>query len=118
MLKAAIVLLANIETPEGMGRMANALTTAKEFKDAGDDAVLIFDGAGTRWLPQLADAGHKYHRLLEDVRGQVQGACVYCARAYGVKDAIEAAGIPLLDEYRGHPSLRDLMLEGRQVVTF
>ncbi len=118
MPKAAIVLLADTETPEGMGRMANALTTAKEFKDVGDDAVLIFDGAGTRWLPQLADAGHKYHRLLEDVREQVQGACVYCARAYGVKDAIEAAGIPLLDEYRGHPSVRDLMLEGRQVVTF
>jgi hypothetical protein len=26
--------------------------------------------------------------------------------------------IPLLDEYRGHPSVRDLMVEGRQVVTF
>lgn len=118
MPKAAIILFADTETPEGMGRMANALTTVKEFRDAGDDAVLIFDGAATRWVPQLADADHKYHRLFEDVRDQVQGACVYCARAYGVKDAIEAAGIPLLDEYRGHPSVRDLMVEGRQVVTF
>jgi hypothetical protein len=37
MAKAAIVLLADVDTPEGRGRMANALTTAKEFKDAGDD---------------------------------------------------------------------------------
>ncbi len=49
MTKAAIILLADTETSEGMGRMANALTTVKEFQDAGDDAVLIFDGAGTRW---------------------------------------------------------------------
>ena len=118
MPQAAILLFADTETPEGMGRMANALTTVKEFKDAGDDAVLIFDGAGTRWVPELVDGGHKYHRVLEDVRDRVQGACGYCARAYGVKDAIEAAGIPLLDDYRGHPSVRDLMAEGRQVVTF
>lgn len=116
--KAAILLFADTETPEGMGRMANALTTVSEFKEADDDAILIFDGAGTRWVPLLADAGHKYHRLLEDVRDQVQGACVYCARAYGVKDAIEVAGIPLLDDYKGHPSVRDLMVEGRHVVTF
>ena len=118
MPEAAIILFADIETPEGMGRMANALTTVKEFKDAGDDAGLVFDGAGTRWVPVLADEGHKYNRLLEDVLDRVQGACVYCARAYGVKDAIEEAGIPLLDEYKGHPSVRDLMTDGRQVVTF
>ena len=118
MPNAAIILFADTETPEGTGRMANALTTVKEFKDAGDDAILIFDGAATRWVPQLADPGFKYHGLLEDIRDRVQGACVYCARAYGVKDEIEAAGIPLLDDYKGHPSVRDLMVEGRQVVTF
>jgi zona occludens toxin (predicted ATPase) len=67
--KAAIILFADTETPEGMGRMANALTTVKEFKDAGDDAVLIFDGAGTRWVPQLAEEDNKYHGMLEDIRG-------------------------------------------------
>ncbi len=64
MPKAAIVLLADAATPEGTGRMVNALTTTKEFKDAGDDAILIFDGAGTRWRPRLTDPDEKYHRLL------------------------------------------------------
>lgn len=80
--------------------MAHSLTTVKE------------------WVPQLADPGFEYHGLLEDIRDQVQVACVYCARADGVKDAVEAAGIPFLDDYKGHPSVRDLMVEGRQVVTF
>ena len=47
MPKLAVVLLAATDTPEAMGRMANALTTAKEFHDAGDDVKVTFDGAGT-----------------------------------------------------------------------
>jgi hypothetical protein len=46
------------------------------------------------------------------------GACVYCARAYDVKDEVEAAGVRLLDEYRGHPSVRQLIADGYEVVTF
>ncbi len=68
-------------------------------------------------MPRLAEEDEKYHDLLDDVRDRVRGACV-CARAYGVNHAIQQAGIPLLDEFNGHPSVRDLMAEGRQVVTF
>jgi hypothetical protein len=67
MPKAALILLADTGPPEGTGRMANALTTAKEFKDAGDDAIVLFDGAGTRWVPELADPEHKYHRLMQEI---------------------------------------------------
>jgi hypothetical protein len=118
MPSAAVILLADIDSPEGTGRMANALTTVNEFQQAGDDALLIFDGAATRWVPQLAGTDHKYHRLFEDVRERVHGACVYCARAYGVKDEIEDTGIPLVDEYKGHPSIRDLIERGYHVITF
>jgi hypothetical protein len=82
-MKAAIIVFADTDRPEGMGR--------------GD---------------------HKYHGLLEEVREAVAGACVYCSRAYGVTDGVEAAGIRFLDEFRGHPSIRSLMASGHQVVTF
>lgn len=118
MAKAAIVLLADSETPEGTGRMANALTTAREFAEAGDDVRVIFDGAGVKWVPVLLDEDHKYHRLFESVREHVVGACAYCARAYGVKDVIEESDIPLTAEYRDHPSIRTLIVEGYEVVTF
>lgn len=117
MAKIAVILLADTDRPEGMGRMANALTTAKEAKEAGDDIRVILDGAGTKWAPELADEGHKYHRLLADVK-QETGACVYCSRAYGVKDQVDAAGIQALDEYKGHPSIRQLIVDGFDVITF
>jgi hypothetical protein len=117
-MKAAIILFADTDRPEGMGRMANALTSASEFKEAGDEIVVIFDGAGVKWVPELADEGHKYHALLEEVRDVVAGACVYCSRAYGVKEQVEAAQVAFLDEFRGHPSIRSLVADGHQVLTF
>jgi len=117
MAKIAVILLADTDRPEGMGRMANALTTAKEAKEAGDEIRVILDGVGTKWGAELADESHKYHRLLHDLKAET-GACVYCSRAYGVKDELEAAGIALMDEYKGHPSVRQLIVDGFAVVTF
>jgi hypothetical protein len=117
-MKAAIILFADTDRPEGMGRVANALTSAREFKEADDEVRVIFDGAGVKWVAELADEGHKYHGLLEEVRDVVAGACVYCSRAYGVTEEVEAAGVPFLDEFRGHPSIRALVANGHQIITF
>jgi hypothetical protein len=117
MSKIAVLLLADTETREATGRMANALTLVQESKEAGDDVRLILDGAGTKWAPELASEEHKYHRLFDDVRDDA-AACVYCGRAYGVKDVVEAAGVGLIDEFKGHPSVRWLIADGYEVVTF
>ena len=117
-MKVAVVLLAGSDTPDGTGRMANAFITALEAQDAGDETRVIFDGAGTTWIRVLADPEHKYHRLLEKVRGSVSGACLYYARAYGVVEDVEKAGIPLLDEYKAHSSIRALLADDFHVVTF
>jgi hypothetical protein len=45
-LKIAIVVLADTDTYEGLGRVVNALEAVKECRDAEDEVRLIFDGAG------------------------------------------------------------------------
>ena len=50
MSKLTVVLLADTETHENMGRAANAFEMVKEAKSSNMDVELIFDGAGTRWL--------------------------------------------------------------------
>ena len=56
MAKAAIVILAGNESHSDYGRLANALEAAKEFAENDDDELeLIFDGAGTQWIPELED---------------------------------------------------------------
>jgi hypothetical protein len=118
MSKAAIVVLADTETPGELGRVVNALTTAKEFKETGDEVALVFDGAGTKWVPELSEPDHKYNGLFDGVRDKVAGACEYCAGAYGVREAVESAGIGLLGEYEHHPSLHRYATDGYQVITF
>lgn len=118
MAKVAIVLLADTETPGDMGRMANALTAAREFKQGGDEVTIIFDGAGTKWVAELSSSDHRYHRVFDEVRDRIGGACAYCSRAYGVKDAVEEAGVPLLRDFADHPSLKRLVDDGYQVITF
>ncbi|MFW5972843.1 MAG: hypothetical protein ACOCTG_02540 [Bacteroidota bacterium] len=118
MARVAVVLLADTETPGDMGRMANAFSTAAELKENGDDFRFILDGAGTKWIAALADPSHKYHDDYREVKGSITGACQYCSNAYGVKQKVVEEGITLLNEHRGHPSLRRLAEDGYQVITF
>jgi hypothetical protein len=118
MTKAAIIVLADTETPGELGRVVNALTTAKELKQEGDEVAIVFDGAGTKWVPELSAEDHRYHELLESVRDRIAGACAYCAKAYGALEGVESSGVRLLDEFEQHPSLRSYLAEGYQVVTF
>jgi hypothetical protein len=118
MSKATIVVLADTESAGELGRVVNALTTAKEFKESDDEVAIVFDGAGTKWVPALADANHEYSELFAEVRDRVAGACEYCSKAYGVLDEVRADGIELLGEYEHHPSLHGYASRGYQVITF
>ena len=118
MAKVAIVILSDTGTHADSARVANALTTAYEFKEAEEEVTLIFTGAGTKWVGELADPDHRLNRAFSLVKDKVGGACKACATSFGVREAVQASGVPLLTEYRGHQSLRKVINEGYQVVTF
>jgi hypothetical protein len=118
MTKITVVLLADVETHEDMGRAANAFELVKEAKQGSNDVELILDGAATRWARELSKPDHKMRELFNAVRDKVAGVCEYCAGAFGVKEAVRAAGLPLTGEFDGHPSLATRIAQGRQVVTF
>jgi len=118
MAKAAIIVLADTESHADHGRVANALEAAKEFaQNPEDDLELVFDGAGTQWVPLLEDEDHDYHELYQAVRDDT-AVCNYCSGAFGVNDAVADTGVTLLDEYDGHPSVRSLVDDGYEVITF
>ena len=117
MTNAAVVILAGTESHADLGRIVNGLETAAEFKKSGDDVELIFDGAGTQWIPELEDEEHDYHDLYSSLRDDA-AACDYCASAFGVGDAIDDAGVVKVDENDGHPSIRTLVAEGYEIITF
>ncbi|WP_435075424.1 DsrE family protein [Halorubrum sp. HHNYT27] len=118
MAKAAIIILAGNESHADYGRLANALEAAKEFAENDEDELqLIFDGAGTQWIPELEDEESDYHDLYKAVRDDA-AACDYCSGAFDVDDAVADSELVSLDEHDGHPSVRSLVDDDYEILTF
>ena len=118
MSKVAIIVLAEEGSHESLGRIVNALEFAKELKEKNHDVGLVFDGAGTTFIPALEKEDHKAHGLYKEVEDVIDGACEFCSNAFGVIDAVKESGVPLLNEFDNHPSLEKYIARGYQVVTF
>lgn len=118
MPKVAMLVLADVESHGDLARVVNAMMAAREFKESGDDVKIVFDGAGTGWPGLLSKGDNRSHALWESVRDVVAGACGYCADAFKTTDAVKEAGVELLDEYHHHPSIRGLVVDGYQVISF
>jgi hypothetical protein len=52
------------------------------------------------------------------VRDKVAGVCGFCAGAFGAAQGVAKEGVLLGRDFEGHPSLRRLVLDGYQIVTF
>lgn len=117
MVKTAIVVLAGTDTHADLGRVTNALTAAKEFADAGDELEIIFDGAGTSWIPELESPDNPNNALYRSLTDHIS-VCDYCANAFGVDEDVEAAPVSIEDGFEGHPSVRELVADGYEVITY
>ncbi|MCX7419088.1 MAG: hypothetical protein NT013_06075 [Planctomycetia bacterium] len=118
MSKIAIVILADVEGAEALGRIVNALNAAKEFQEGKDQVKVVFSGAGTKWIGLLADPKHNFHGLFAGLKEQIDGACGFCAGAFGVTDAVKSAGICVLQQFGTNMSYRQLINDGYQILTF
>lgn len=118
MSKTAIIVLADTETKESLGRAVNAMKAVEDYASKHADVKFYFDGAGSKWPAALLESDHDYHDLFEKVRSRITGVCEYCAGAFEVKDTLQNAGIPLSSEHDGHFSYHDLTTNGYQVITF
>ncbi|WP_062209366.1 DsrE family protein [Demequina oxidasica] len=114
--KVAVVIYEPIDGD--MARAYRGLKTALEFKQAGDDVVVQFDGSGVDTLAAISNAEHPMNGLATALADNITGACGYCATSHKVADAIEQAGWTLLSDDGGEASNRKLMVEGYQILTF
>ena len=118
MSKVAVFVFAEPGTKESLGRVVNAMITVKELKNAGDDVRLYFDGTGTEWPKELSEKNHIAHALHESVKDKVAGACLFCATAFGAKNAVQDCKVKLVDEFEQHVSIKKLLSEGFSIMNF
>jgi hypothetical protein len=108
---------------EALGRVFNGLAAAYDFKHAGDDVSVVFQGAGTRWIGELTKKDHPAHELFEAVKDQVAGVSCGCADVFGGAEEAQKSGFDLIKNNpipgtSGLTSFRTLISEGSTVLTF
>jgi len=118
MAKIAIIVYSDTDTVEALGKVSNAFMLALEAIESGDELKIIFEGAGTKWIGEMEKEDHKLHQLYSGLKGKITGACSFCAKSFGVKSQVEKAGITLLSDFKDHPSIRSLVVEGYQILNY
>ncbi|MEE8128533.1 MAG: DsrE family protein [Nitrospinaceae bacterium] len=120
-MKTAIIILSDPkgESEESLGRVFNALAAAYDFKSAGKEVSILFQGAGTRWPEVLQKEDHPAHELYRAVEEKIQGISCACADVFGAN----ASGLDLIKDNKvpkttGLPSLSNLQEQGFNVLTF
>lgn len=98
----------------------HVLLNALDMKEKGKKAIIVFEGASVTLVPELekpdAPFGALYRKAKE--AGLIEGACKACSAKLGVLDAVREAGLKLLDDMSGHPSMAAYMDKGYTVLTF
>ena len=117
MARAAIIILTGTESHADHGRLANGLEAAAEFAASDDELVVVFDGAGTQWVPKLEEPDSDYHDLYQQIQADAV-VCDFCASAFEVADAVADSGLERVIDFDGHPSVRDLVADGYEVITY
>ena len=120
-MKTAIAILSDPKggSEESLGRVFNALAAAYDFKNAGQEVSILFQGAGTRWPEVLQAKDHPAHELFEAVKDNIQGISCGCADVFGGDttgyDLIKDNAIP---NTSGLASFSKLQEQGFNVLTF
>ena len=104
---------------ESLGRLFNALATVYEYKHAGEEVSLYFQGAGTRWPEALLKADHPAHQLFKAIEDKVEGVSCGCADVFGANPS----GFDLIRDNQvpgttGLPSLVQMQKDGYNIITF
>ncbi len=96
--------------------LLNALDMAERSHEVG----VILEGASTGLIPELERTGHFLHDFWLNARdkGLIEGACRACSNKMGTLKAAEEAGLALLGDMSGHPSLGNYIEKGFQIITF
>lgn len=120
-MKTAILVFSDPKagSDEALGRVFNAMATAYEIKNAGEDVQIFFQGAGTRWPAVLLDANHPAHKLFKQIEDKVAGVSCGCADVFGAN----ASGFDLITDNNvpgtsGLPSVYNIQRQGFNVLTF
>lgn len=98
----------------------HVLLNALDMHSRGWEVRIVVEGKVTKSIPELAREGAPFHDLYVRAKmlGLIAGSCKACSAKMGVLQDVQAAGVQLLDDMQGHPSVARFLEQGYEVMTF
>jgi len=98
----------------------HVLLNALDMHGRGDAVRIVMEGEATKLVDELSQPDNWLHGLWQKACAAelVAGACNACAQKLGARPAIEARGLPLLDDMNGHPGMAAFRDQGYDIMTF
>ncbi len=99
---------------------AHVLINALDSDSRGLEARIVFEGESVTLVGGLEKEDGQFHGLYAKAKGKglIAGACKGCTAMFEATEAVQKAGLPLLDDVMGHPSMAKWMDDGYAVITF
>lgn len=98
----------------------HVLLNGLDLHERGQEGLIVIEGDAVTLVPKMTEPGHFLNPLFTkaEKNGILHGACMACSKKLKVDKEIEAAGIPLIGDMAGHPSMGGFIEKGYQVITF
>lgn len=121
MNKTAIIILSDPKggAEESIGRLLNGLAAAYDYKEAGSEVKIIFQGTGTRWPELLQKEDHMANKLYKILEENIEGVSSACAKVWGANPSgLDLIANNPLPNTPGLSSFVELQKDGYNVLTF
>ncbi len=99
---------------------AHVLLNALDMHSKGFAVKIVIEGTAVKLAPELEKEENPFRSLYKQARelNLLEGVCKACSAQMKVLDQVEKAGLTLLGDMKGHPSIGRYMTEGYTVITF
>ena len=98
----------------------HVLLNALDMKARGTEVAIVMEGEATRLVAELENPDNWLNGLWQQARENdlVAGACQACSQKLDVRASVEASGLPLLADMKGHPGMAAYRDSGFDIIAF
>ena len=98
----------------------HVLLNAIDLHQRGMEGLIVLEGEAVKLVPEMSQPGHFLSKLYTKAKelNLIVGACRACSVTLKVAEAVKEAGVPLIGEMSGHPSIGEYLEKGYRVITF
>jgi hypothetical protein len=94
----------------------HVLLNALDIHEEGGEVKIIFEGPSVKLVPVFEEEKHPLYLKAKEA-GLIAGVCFACSKVMGVLEGVEASGLALLDDMKGHAGFKNYLKEEYEIVS-